>query len=100
MSLKFDSASEFLRYLAVHVQKVTSQPRKTPEQALSTGNELFRLGQVDTDYTTGRPSIIFSGEYKASSKKYPYLSAYTPKAGDKVLLIKVGNSYVILGKII
>ena len=100
MSLKFDSASEFLQQLAIHVEKINNPSRKGPEQFRTSGKELFRLGQVATNYSTGRPSIIFSGEHEASSKKYPYLSSYTPKAGDKVLLVRIANSYVIIGKII
>lgn len=101
MTLKINSAHELLESLAVHVEKVTKQNKKSTEQQLVSSNEnLFRLGEIGPDYKSGRPSIIFSGETKASGKKYPYLSSYKPAAGDKVLLIRAGNSFVVLGKII
>lgn len=55
-----------------------------------------RFGTVDTDYISGRPNIIFDGNDTASTKKYPYLSSYTPTANDRVMIIK----NVIVGKII
>lgn len=59
----------------------------------------FRMAEVDS-VAGGRPIITFYGETKASSKKYKYLAGYTPAAGDHVLLARVGNTYVILGKTI
>lgn len=101
MSLKFDSAEEFLNQLAIHVEKVSRGDRKSVEQqVVSAAKGLFRLGRVDPDYSEGRPSIIFSGESVKSGKQYPYLASYIPKGNDKVLLVSVGNSYVIIGKII
>lgn len=101
MSLKFDSSEEFLNQLAVHVEKISQKSRKSVEQQVqSTDKNMFRLGRVDPDYTGGRPSVIFSGETIKSGKKYPYLSSYVPKANEKILLAKVGSSYVILGRII
>lgn len=101
MTLKINSANELLESLAVHTQKVTKNNKKSTQQQIMSSNEnLFRLGQIAPDYTSGRPSIIFSGETKPSGKKYPYLSSYKPVAGDKVLLIRAGNSFIVLGKII
>lgn len=101
MSLKFDSTEEFLNQLAIHFEKVSQRNRKSVEQQVQSATTgLFRLGRVDPDYSEGRPSIIFSGETVKSGKKYPYLSSYQPKANDKILLVAVGNSYVIIGKII
>jgi len=59
----------------------------------------YRLGKVDPAYSSGRPKIIFDGETTASGKQYPYLSSYTPAANDRVLLVAVAGSYIILGKI-
>ena len=101
MTLKIDSAAELLNHLAVHMEKINKKSKKSTEQEY-VGNDLspFRLGQIDPNYTSGRPGIIFSGESKVSSKKYPYLSSYSPKARDKVLIARLGNSYVVIGKII
>lgn len=60
----------------------------------------YKLGTIDSAYSSGRPKIIFDGETVASTKQYPYLGSYTPMASDRVLLLEVGGSYVILGKII
>ena len=55
-----------------------------------------KLGTIDPDYTSGRPSIVFDGESVPSVKQYPYLSTYTPQAGDRVMLIR----NVVVGKIV
>ena len=64
-------------------------------------NYLVRLGEVSSvDPNTGRPSIIFDGEIEPSTKRYTYLGSYTPTEGDRVLLLKTGNTYVVIGKIV
>lgn len=78
---------------------------KTPEEFLGIvkgggSKSSFRLGEIGSPYSSGRPTVIFDGETGASTKQYPYLSSYTPAANDRVLLVKVAGSYVILGKII
>jgi hypothetical protein len=62
--------------------------------------ENFKLGKIDSNYTTGRPKIMFDGEAIISEKRYCYLSSYTPVANNRVLLIKISGTFVILGKII
>lgn len=47
-----------------------------------------------------RPVIKFYGENVSASKKYTYLSSYVPKVGDTVALIRIGKSYIILGKVV
>lgn len=58
-----------------------------------------KLGRIAPDYTSGLPNIIFDGEEEPGGKGYPFLSSYTPKAGDRVYLKAVKGSYIILGKI-
>jgi hypothetical protein len=60
----------------------------------------FALGSVDEDYVSGKPKILFDGETVVSTKTYPYLETYTPTAADRVLLARVGGSYVVLGKVV
>jgi hypothetical protein len=77
----------------------------TPEQFLRiTKNEkaasAFLLGTVDAAYVSGRPKIIFDGETVVSGKAYPYLTSYAPAASDRVLLARVGGSFVVLGKVV
>lgn len=57
-----------------------------------------KLGTVDPAYTTGDPKITFDGESSLSGKTYPY-AGYTPQAGDRVVLLPVGNSWLIIGAI-
>lgn len=60
----------------------------------------YKLGKIDPSYTGGRPRIIFDGETTVSVKQYPYLGRYTPAANDRVLMLKIANSYVVFDKII
>lgn len=59
----------------------------------------YRMAIVDS-VVSGRPYIRFYGESAASQKPYKYLQSYTPASGDKVLVARVGKSYVILGKVV
>jgi len=59
----------------------------------------YKLGTVTS--TSGGVSVQFDGETTASAKKYKRLASYSsPTVSDRVLLVKVGGSYVILGKIV
>ena len=75
------SASEFLGMM-------------TPGKTVSD----FIFATIDPDYTGGNPKVLFDGEETLSSKTYPFLSSYSPVAGDRVSMIKVSGSYLILGK--
>lgn len=57
----------------------------------------FKIGTVAS--SDGRPTIIFAGENEPSEKQYSYLAGYTPFEGDRVLLARMGSTYVVLGKI-
>jgi hypothetical protein len=63
----------------------------------------FALGTIDPDYTSGsgRPQVVVDGD-TVPAGPYPYLSTYTPAAGDRVLMARVGVSgkFVVLGKVI
>ncbi|HLS53297.1 MAG TPA: hypothetical protein VK031_04940 [Tissierellaceae bacterium] len=59
----------------------------------------FKLGVVADLFGNGTAKITFDGETEASTKQYSYLSSYKPKKGDRVLLAKVGGTYVILGNL-
>jgi hypothetical protein len=61
---------------------------------------MTKLGTIPASYTTGKPTVQFDGESSPSVKCYPYIESYTPSAGDRVLLIRVGNSWVIQGKVV
>lgn len=61
------------------------------------GSKDYRLGTIDYEYRTGRPRIIFDGEDEVSEKTYMKLMSYTPKGGDRVLMLKVADTFIILG---
>lgn len=58
-----------------------------------------RIGTVDPSYTSGLVKVTFDGETTLSVKGYAWLGAYTPAASDRVALLPVGTSWLILGKI-
>lgn len=60
----------------------------------------FTLGRIDPKYTGGLPKILFDGDSQVSIKSYSYLSSYTPKANDRVLLVNIAGTHLVIGKII
>lgn len=62
--------------------------------------QVFRFAAIDPSYTSGRPKVKFDGETALSGRTYTYLASYTPAANDKVLMVKAGHSWVIIGKIV
>ena len=59
----------------------------------------MRLATVTS--TSGGISIQFDGETSASAKKYKRLASYSsPAVNDRVLLVNVGGTYIVLGKIV
>lgn len=59
----------------------------------------FRLGTIDSAYTTGLPKVLLDGDETITIKQFSHLRNYTPTAGDRVMLALVGNTYIILGRI-
>lgn len=57
------------------------------------------LGNIDPDYIGGLVRVKFDGETTMGQKGYTWLSTYTPKAKDRVVLTPAGTSYVITGKV-
>lgn len=98
MTVRFNNAQDFINMLALLIEKQRDKRKKQEEYLLNNMDTTFKLGQIPSDYSGGRPRIIFEGESTASLKAYPYLASYNPAAGDVVLLARVGNSYVVLGK--
>ena len=62
-------------------------------------NSQFRFATVDS-LSGSNPIIKFDGEQTPSSKIYKRLGSYAPTKGDRVLLVSVSGTYVILGKVI
>lgn len=68
-------------------------------ETLLKSGKIYRMAIVD-NVTNDRPYIRFYGEGAASQKTYKYLQSYTPVIGDKVLVARVAQTYVILGKVV
>jgi hypothetical protein len=96
--IRFNNSNELVNALVLLMDKHREKGKKQEEHVLNNMDTTFKLGKIDANYTSGRPRIIFEGETDPSIKAYPYLSSYTPVAGDVVLLARVDNTYVILGK--
>jgi len=60
------------------------------------------LATIDSNYSSGRPKVVMDDDPSQTPiGPYPYLAAYNPQPGDRVLLGKAGlKKYVILGKVI
>lgn len=71
-----------------------------PEQGTASPPSALLLAKVGT-YTSGAgATLIFDGQTAATTKQYKHLSPYTPEAGARVLVAKIGGSYVILGAVV
>lgn len=62
-------------------------------------NTFVRLGTV-TEVADNIPQIRFDGEESATGRRYPCSSRYFPEIGDRVWLIKAGNTWIIVDKIV
>ncbi len=57
------------------------------------------LGTVKTITPGSGVTVQIDGESSGTTKKYVYLSSYTPTVNDRVLIAEVAGSYVVLGKL-
>lgn len=57
------------------------------------------LGTIKSVTLNSGLSILIDGETEPTAKDYKWLAPYRPSVGDRVLIEKVSDSYVILGKI-
>lgn len=80
------STSDFLAMM-----KAISAPAETGARV--------RLGTVDSGYVGGNPRVTFDGEGTLSGRGYAYLDSYLPFPGDRVALLEVGSTWLILGSI-
>lgn len=80
------STSDFLAMM-----KAISAPAETGARV--------RLGTIDPAYVGGNPKVTFDGEGALSGRGYAYLDSYLPWPGDRVALIEVGSTWLIVGSI-
>jgi hypothetical protein len=69
-------------------------------KAVGATQPIYKLATVSALFSNGVPKLLMDGETIASEKKYAYLSSYTPAVNDRVLLIRIGSTMIILGKVI
>lgn len=61
----------------------------------------YKMGTVTALANGGAPMVTFDGETIASQKLYKRLASYSsPSVNDRVLMLKISGTYVILGKVI
>lgn len=71
--------------------------------AVGIRDQVTRIGTVDPTYTGGsaaNPKVLFDGETDpdgVNTQTYPYLLPYHPSGGDRVMLTRCGNTWVITG---
>lgn len=89
-------AHDFLRVLAKFTEN---------DGQASAANKPNRLGLIDYDYDPTdflggvNPRIIFDGESVASQKRYAVMPPYYPIPGQRVCLVPVGTTYLIIGSV-
>lgn len=62
-------------------------------------NYIFTTATIDSVNQDGC-TVIFSGESLPTQKRYKRLDSVNVTAGDRVLMARVGNTFLIVGKII
>lgn len=58
-----------------------------------------RLAVVDPAYSAGLPKVTFEGESTMSAKGYAFIESYVPVAGQRVAMVPVGTTYLIVGAV-
>lgn len=88
-----ESSNNLARSFLESVAGFTADPEgDTPSQ-----DRPARIGTIDAlDVGIGLPQVLFDGETVMGVKGYPWLGR-RPLAGERVVLMPVGRSYVITG---
>jgi hypothetical protein len=58
----------------------------------------FRLAKIDT-VTSDGATVVFEGESTSSGKSYSIVQSYFPTANDRVILLQISGTYIILGSV-
>lgn len=59
----------------------------------------YKLGTVIDLFEKGTAKVKFDDEEEAREKEYSYLKSYVPALQDRILLVSVSDTYIILGTI-
>lgn len=60
---------------------------------------IVNLAVVET-VEAGGVTLRFEGEAAARTKVYKRLASYTPTAGDRVYIVPVSGTYIVIGEVI
>ena len=63
------------------------------------GASQIKLATVDPAYVSGDPRVTFDGEDTLTTREYVTLDSYLPQPGDRVLLVRTGNTWLVVGAI-
>lgn len=66
---------------------------------LESSDRNIRLATIDPYFTIGKPRVLFDGESRLTDKSFTWDAAYTPRGGDRVFMMPVGQSYIIMGQV-
>jgi microcystin-dependent protein len=69
------------------------------EATVPTPPDTVKLATIDSAYVTGAPQVIFDGEAIATTNGFQVLGGYSPRPNDRVVMLRMGASWVILGNI-
>lgn len=64
----------------------------------TSAQRINRIAVIDPAYASGAPKVTFEGDSTMSASGFVCLPGYSPVAADRVLMLPVGNTYVIAGK--
>ena len=77
----------------------------TSDTQVASGARPNRLGKIDPTYVAADfangvlPRVIFDGETSLSVQRYNCLGNYWPHPGERVVMMAVSNTYVVLGPV-
>jgi hypothetical protein len=63
-------------------------------------DRIFRIGTVEPSYSSGLPKVLLDGDDGLGDVRYTHLSSYSPSSNDRVLLVRFGTTYIIIGEIV
>lgn len=71
----------------------------------TSASKRIKLATIDPEYDPADwavgtpPRVRFDGETTLSGKLYPVLDGYWPRPGDRVVMLPVGTTYLIVGSL-
>lgn len=87
--------AEAARTFLETVQGFTADPKRDkPSQ-----DKPIRIAVVQPDYSGGLVQVRFEGEDGIGQKGYASISSYNPQPNDRVVMVPIGTTYLIMGRV-